>query len=172
MKSVFTTLVLGLFSLASFSAEVELLDTVSVENHLIQLEKNETATVVIEGETHFSCWKNDQYLKLERGSDIVVLKKPLAHPMVVCDFPLRQVEGTKFAVRNELNFKKFLNLQVPTGLTVTIKSGTDRPRICTAIYAMMYNPDTKECRPASNGCILNELRAVGFEMAGDRCQNR
>lgn len=40
-----------------------------------------------------------------------------------------------------------------------------RGRICTMQFAVMINPSTGECRDASNGCVISDLRAQGFEIA-------
>lgn len=170
MKFAFVLSVL-LLATTNFASEVSFTETETVENYFIKLNPHEKATLEVTGETHFSCWNNFQYIKLEDKSDIVILRKPLAHLMaVVCDFPIKRTEGTKIELKNGTQFKKYYQLQVPSGHKVDIKPAIPLNRFCTAIFARMYNPETKECRSATNGCIMAELQEKGFEMDHQHCQ--
>lgn len=116
--------ILGLqfLALTVYAGELEFTNSEAVDNYFVQVDENEKITIEVKGEEHFSCWKNFAFKKLENQnqSDVIVLREPLAHPAVVCDFPVKQKEGFTFVINNSKSYNKYLHLQVPTGLDVKI----------------------------------------------------
>jgi hypothetical protein len=60
--------------------------------------------------------------------------------------------------------KKMLCLIVMASGIFAVSTGLAQ-RVCTMQFAVMIHPQTGECRNASNGCVISDLRKQGYRIA-------